>query len=219
MAVLLLVGGGVWFWLAVRHVPHFYVDALAVDPTVQKQASDKMVRRTAALSNDVRKDGHWEAVFTADQINGWLAVDREQNHPQLIPREFHDPRVAIHDGQIIVGCRYESGQIDTVLSLAADVYLQSVNVVALRIQRARAGAVPLPLKDVTSKLVTACENIGCKVELREVDADPLLLVTLPLAANSSAREGTVRVETVELHEGELRVAGQTVRLGHRRSSP
>ena len=134
--LLLLAGGGVWFWLAVRHVPHFYVDALAVDPVELKQDSDKMVRRTAALSNDARKEGHWDAVFTADQINGWLAVDREENHPQLIPHEFHDPRVAIHDGQIIVGCRYEGRQMNTVLSLTADVYLQLPNVVALRIEPA-----------------------------------------------------------------------------------
>ena len=215
VVLLLLAVGGGWIWLAVRHVPHFYVDALAVDPVVQKQASDKMVRRTTALASDVRKDGHWDAVFTADQINGWLAVDREENHPQLIPHEFHDPRVAIHDGQLIVGCRYESQQINTVLSLTVDVYLQSPNVLALRIQRARAGAVPLPLKDVTNRLVSACENLGCKVELREVGADPLLLLTLPLPANSG-RDGTIRVETVELHEGELHVAGQTVRPGHSR---
>jgi hypothetical protein len=215
VVLVLLAGAGIWFWLAVRHVPHFYVDALAVDPVEQQQASDKMVRRTAALSNDARKEGHWDAVFTADQINGWLAVDREQNHPQLIPNAFHDPRVAIHDGQLIVGCRYESGQMDTVLSLTADVYLQSPNVLALRIQRARAGAVPLPLKDVTSQLVAACENLGCKVELREVGADPLLLLTLPLPTNS-AHDGTIRVETVELREAELHIAGQTVRPGHTR---
>ena len=86
---------------------------------------------------------------------------------------------------------------------------------AVRIERARAGAVPLPLKDVTSKLVAACENIGCKVELREVGADPLLLLTLPMNDNS-ARNGTIRVETVELREGELHIAGQTVRSGHTR---
>ena len=213
--LLLLAGGGVWFWLAVRHVPHFYVDALAVDPVELKQDSDKMVRRTAALSNDVRKEGHWDAVFTADQINGWLAVDREENHPQLIPHEFHDPRVAIHDGQMIVGCRYEGRQMNTVLSLTADVYLQSPNVVAVRIERARAGAVPLPLKDVTGQLVAACEKLGCKVELREIGADPLLLLTLPLPTNSG-RDGTIRVETVELREGEIHLAGETVRSGHTR---
>lgn len=215
-AIFVVVGGaGLWLWLAFRHVPHFYSDALAVDPIVEKQASDKMVRRTVALSNDVRRDGHWEAVFTADQINGWLAVDRERNHPKLIPHEFHDPRVAIHEGEMIIGCRYETDRINTVLSLTADVYLQSPNVLALRIERARAGAIPLPLKDVTSQLVAACENVGCKVELRELGADPLLLLTLPVPSNST-RDGTVKVQSVELHEGELRIAGETDRSGRDR---
>jgi hypothetical protein len=211
--LLLLIAAGVWIWMAVRHVPHFYVDALAVDPAVQQQASDKMVRRTAALANDARKDGHWQAVFTADQINGWLAIDREKNHPRLIPNAFHDPRVAIHDHELIIGCRYETDRLNTVLSITAEVYLQSTNVLSLRIERARAGAIPLPLKDVTSQLVAACENIGCKVELREMGADPLLLLTLPLPTNS-AHNGTIEVQSVELLEGELRVAGETVRPGH-----
>lgn len=215
VVLLLIAGGAVWLWLAVRHVPHFYAEALAADPIEQQQASSKLVRRATALNNDVRKEGHWDAVFTADQINGWLAVDREQNHPQLIPHEFHDPRVAIHNGQLIVGCRYESTEMNTVLSITADVYLQKPNVLAVRIERARAGAVPLPLKNVTSKLVAACENVGCKVELREVGADPLLLLTLPPPGNS-ARDGTIRVETVELREGEIHIAGQTVRPGHTR---
>jgi hypothetical protein len=215
VVLLTFLAAGAWLWFAVRHVPHFYVDALAVDPAVQRQASDKMVRRTAVLSNDARRDGRWQAVFTADQINGWLAVDREQNHPRLIPHQFHDPRIAIHDHELIIGCRYETDRLNTVLSLTAEVYLQSTNVLALRIERARAGAIPLPLKDVTSQLVTACENVGCQVELREVGSDPLLLVTLPLP-NNSTRSGSIQLQSVELHEGELDVAGETVRAGHSR---
>ncbi len=213
--VVLLAAGGIWLWLAVRHVPHFYADALAVDPAIEKQASDKMLRRTVALSNDLRRGGHWEATFTAEQINGWMAIDRAQNHPQLMPHELHDPRLAIHEGQVIVGCRYESGQVITVLSLTADVYLQSPNVLAFRIERARAGAIPLPLKDMTKKLVAACENLGCAVELREVGSDPVLLVTLPVPSGSS-HGGKVLLESVELREGELHVSGETVRAGHGR---
>jgi hypothetical protein len=116
---------------------------------------------------------------------------------------------------LIVGCRYEKGNVNTVLSLTAEVYLQAPNVLGVRLERARAGAVPLPLNDVIHQLRSGCESIGCKVELREVGADPLLFLTLPLPANPG-RDGIIRVETVELHEGELHVAGQTVRPGHTR---
>jgi hypothetical protein len=208
--LLLLAGGGAWLLFAVRHVPHFYADALAVEPAVQKKSSDEMVRRTAALSNDVRRGGRWHAVFTAAQINGWLAVDLRENYPHAIPSQLQDPRIAIHAGEIVFGCRYESPPVHTVLSLTADAYMQQPNVLALRIRRARAGAVPVPLKDVVDKLVQAGESMGCRITLRQIDADPLLLLSLQ-ATDDDGRGKLVHVDTIELHEGEIYVAGSTER--------
>jgi hypothetical protein len=211
---MLLGGGLAWLLTAVRHVPHFYADALAVEPAVQQQSSDEMVRRSATLSNDVRRGGRWQAIFTAQQINGWLAVDLRENYPNAIPPQLRDPRVAIHQGEIILGCIYASPPIRTVLSLTADAYMQSPNVLALRIRRARAGAVPVPLKDVVDKLVHAGEGTGCRVTLRQIDADPLLLLSFPAAENGDHGR-IVHVDTIELHEGELYVAGSTERTDSR----
>ena len=208
--MLLAAGGGIWLYLAVHHVPHFYAQALKVEPATQRHASDEMVRHTAALSNDVRHDGSWQASFSTDQINGWLAVDLVQNHARMLPAEFHEPRVAIHKGQMIIGCRYESPRISSVLSLTADVYLQEPNVLALRIRQARAGAVPLPLKDVMGQIVHTGENFGFIAALKQIAGDPLLLLTLP-AVESDGRGGEVHVDSVELREGELFLAGHTQR--------
>ena len=41
------------------------------------------------------KAGHWEIRFTADEINGWLAVDLVKNHPNALPPTLKDPRVSI----------------------------------------------------------------------------------------------------------------------------
>ena len=89
--VLLLGGGLAWMLTAVRHVPHFYADALAVEPAVQKQSSAEMIRRSATLSNDVRRGGRWQATFTVQQINGWLAVDLRENYPNAIPPQLRRP--------------------------------------------------------------------------------------------------------------------------------
>jgi len=210
VVALLAAGGGVWLYFAVHHVPHFYAEALAAPPAARKQASDEMVRRSTALSNDARHDGRWQASFSTDQINGWLAVDLLQNHSRTLPPEFQEPRVAIHPGQMVVGCRYASPRLNTVLSLTADVYLQEPNVLALRIRQARAGAVPLPLKDVMDKIVHTGENFGFVAALRQIEADPLLLLTLP-ATDGDRRGGDVHVDSVELREGELFVAGHTER--------
>jgi hypothetical protein len=204
--VVLLVGGAaLWFYLALHHVPRFYEEAGKPDAMARKSGSDEMLRRSAELASDANRRGRWQAVFTAEQINGWLAVDLVENHPTLLPPELHDPRVAIYDGQIIVGCHYE-GRVSTVASLEADASLQGPNVIAIRIRRARAGAVPLPLDKLMPQAVSALENAGCTVELRQASADPVLLITL----HPQTRHGrTLVLETLTLREGQLEVAGET----------
>ena len=61
----------------------------------EKQASDGMVRRVATLSNATRRDGPWEVTFTAEQINGWLAVGMVEDFPNALPLSIKDPRVVI----------------------------------------------------------------------------------------------------------------------------
>jgi hypothetical protein len=205
LAVLLIGGGSALVYFAVHHVPRFYEEAVNIAPTQQKQGSDEMLRRSAALASDANRRGRWQAIFTADQINGWLAVDLVQNHPKLLPQELHDPRVAIHQGQIIVGCRYD-GQVSTVVSLEADVTLQETDVVAVRIRRARAGAIPLPLDKFMPEAIRFLRNAGFLVELRQSGADPVLLVTLRLQTD---RGRDLLLKTLALRDGEVDVAGET----------
>ncbi len=203
---MLLVGGAaLWFYVALHHVPRFYQEAGKFDSTARKSGSDEMLRRTAELASDANRRGRWREVFTAEQVNGWLAVDLVENHSTLLPPELHDPRVAIHDGQIIVGCRYD-GQVSTVASLEADASLQGPNQIAIRIRRARAGAVPLPLDKLMPQAIRALENAGCTVELHQASADPVLLITL----NPQTRRGrTLVLESLAIREGQIEVAGET----------
>ncbi|HKD38432.1 MAG TPA: hypothetical protein VKB78_16580, partial [Pirellulales bacterium] len=71
--VLLLVVGTTWLYLAVRHVPRFYQEAGKLSAEARKKGSDEMVRRSAALASDTNRRGHWQQIFTADEVNGWLA--------------------------------------------------------------------------------------------------------------------------------------------------
>ena len=131
-----------------QQVPEFYEQALAEDPQAAEQASGEMLEQAAALASDIEQGGRWEAVFTAEQINGWLAVDMERNYPDLLPSSLSDPRVAIEPDTFWIACRIDRGKLKGVVSMAADAYLARTNVVALRIRHARAGILPLPLDDV-----------------------------------------------------------------------
>ena len=93
-----------------RHEPAFYRKAMDIDRAVLGKGSDRMLQQTTALASAVQKAGHWEALFTAEQINGWLAVDMVRNHPHTLPPELHDPRVAIDPERITVACRFDHGR-------------------------------------------------------------------------------------------------------------
>ena len=78
LATLLVLG---LYW-ASRHEPAFYREALEIEPAVLEKGSDQMLQRTTALVSAVKKKGSWKALFTTEQINGWLAVDRVKKPSQ-----------------------------------------------------------------------------------------------------------------------------------------
>ena len=206
--MLLLAGAAaVVVYRAAGHVPEFYREAVAVEPAKQQAASEVMIKRAAELASDVQKPGTWQATFTAEQVNGWLAVDLVKNHADMIPGTISDPRVAITPDAVTVACRYREGRINTVLSLAVDVYLEKPNVVALRVRRARAGTLPLPLDNVLKQIARATDRLEWRIDWRQADGDPVALVTIPSPRDKHRR--VVQLQTLRLGNGEIFVAGTT----------
>ncbi len=194
-------------FVAARHEPAFYRKALEIDPDVLEKASDRMLRQAAALQGAVRKKGRWEALFTAEQINGWLAVDRVKNHPNSLPPTMSDPRVAIDSKQIAIACRYAEGNTSSVLSLTIEPYVPEPNVLALRIVKARAGLLPVPVGDVVEQITEAARNLQLHLEWRRAGGDPVAMLSLP-----EDKDGPqVQVDTLRLGDGEIYIAGRTLR--------
>jgi hypothetical protein len=211
--VLLIVGGMTMLaavailglYLAARHEPAFYREAMAVEPAVLEKASDRMLQKTTALAGAVKKKGHWEALFTAEQINGWLAVDMVRNHPTTLPPTLRDPRVVIDPNHVTIACRFEQGGAQSVLSLTVEPYVPEPNVIALRIVKARAGLLPVPLGRVIDGLSEAARRMHFGLEWRRAGSDPVALLSLP----ESDDNRPVRIETLRLGNGEIYVAGTT----------
>ena len=206
--LLLLAGiGAVAFYRAAHYVPEFYQQAVEVEPVQQQAASEVMIKRATDLASDVQKSGPWQATFTAAEVNGWLAVDLVKNHAGMLPGTISDPRVAITPEAVDVACRYRDGRINTVLSLSVDVYLEGPNVVAVRVRRARAGALPLPLDDVLKQIARATDRLEWRIEWRQADGDPVALVSIPPPRDKHRR--VMQLETLRLGNCEIHVAGTT----------
>ena len=205
--LLLAIGFFTGVYWASQRVPEFYSQAVQLDPVEAKAASDELLAGATALASEARKEGQWSALFTSEQINGWLAVDLPQNFPEVLPPEVIDPRVEITPRLATIGCRYDDGSVSTVISVAVELYLVEPNVVALRIHGIHAGAIPIPLSQVLDGINEAAEQMKLQLRWTTTQGDPVALVTIPPAEGTE--DVRYRLEALEMREGELYVAGHT----------
>jgi hypothetical protein len=192
-------------YLAARYEPAFYQEAMEIDPAVLHEGSDRLLQQATALASAVKKERHWEALFTAEQINGWLAVDMVKNHPHALPPNLSDPRVAIDSRTVTIACRYSHAGIETVLSLTVEPHVPDPNVIALRIVTARAGLLPVPLGGVLDRLAQAARDMQLHLQWRSTGGDPVALLSL----SPGDDDRPVQIETLRLGDGEIYVAGTT----------
>jgi len=203
LVALVLLG----LYLAVRHEPAFYREAMGIKPAVLEKASDRMLKKIGALQSAATKQGRWQAVISDEEINGWLAVDLLRNHPNTLPPSVRDPRVAIEPDEITLACRYDNG-VTTVLSLTLQPYVPEPNVVALRIVRGRAGMLPVPLKKVLDGLSKAAADMQLRLKWVQAGSDPVAMLSLP---EDDDADRVVRIESIELTKGNIHVSGITER--------
>lgn len=197
-------------YFALSHVPHFYEQALDQQPARAQQANDAMIKNASALASSARRQGTWSAVFTADEINGWLSIDLPQNFPDLLPATISEPRVRISPGRATIACRYNENAVSTVISLNLELYVAEPNVLALRIHNIRAGAIPIPLSQVLDGVTEAARSMNLRLRWVQAKGDPVALVTLPSTIGRD--KIAYRLEKIDLRHDSVYLAGQTETL-------
>ena len=222
---LAAVAGAYLLYRGAQRVPEFYRRALEMDEQTERQASLQMAANISSLVNDAKREGPWQAVFTAEQINAWLAVDVDDQpieegrtealieHPaDLLPPYLSDPRVAIEPGQLWIACRYHRDNWTSVLSLPVGIYLAKPDVIALRIRHVRAGVVrlPLPLEKVLDGVAREAHEHDLHLYHRQVEGDSVIEISIPPLGDGKPK--AIRLETLQLGEGRLYLAGSTERL-------
>ena len=206
--LLAVVLAGVLLYRASQQVPEFYEKALQADPAVQSEASDKMLQKASGLASDLEKRGEWQALFTEEEINGWLAADLARNHPHALPEGISSPRVAIAPESLTIACRLHRGNLQGVASLTVEPYLAEPNVIAVRIRSVRIGALPLPLGQVLDRVTEAARQADVRLEWQQADGDPVALVRIPPTRDDRQQ---VHLENLRLGEGEIYIGGTTER--------
>jgi hypothetical protein len=207
---LCLIGlalGGVYY--ALHSEPSFYTAALAQPAPTQREAGTELERNLLALHNDAQDAATWAALFTDEQVNGWLGVDLPEKFPHLLPETVTAPRVHFAPGHVQLGCRLTDSHISSVVSATVSVQLSDEpNTLAVRIHGAWAGQLPLPLKGLLDQISAAAERAEVPLKWVQSDGDPVALITL---TNLSPLDDGRRpqITRIELGDGTLRLVGQT----------
>lgn len=202
---LALVGA----YSALQSEPSFYVEALESPPANAEEAGEELERGVLALHNDAHDAATWSALFTDEQVNGWLAVDLPEKFPQLLPSSVTDPRVHFAPGEARLGCRLADSRLTSVVSVTVSIQLaDEPNTLAVRIHGAWAGRLPLPLKRLLDQVREAADRADVPLRWGQVDGDPVALIPLTdLSPLDGGRQP--RLTHIEFGEGTLRLQGQT----------
>ncbi|MEZ6069587.1 MAG: hypothetical protein R3C10_04780 [Pirellulales bacterium] len=195
-----------------RHVPSFYAAALAVEHDVHERGNRAFLRKVAELVSQRRGEAPWRGSFTAEEINGWLAVDLPKNHSQLLADGLALPRVCIDGDRVTVGVRHGVGSTNdatgnladygSVFSVTASVFTLAPNRVAVQIHSAHSGLIPLPLDAVIEAISRAGQQCDVPVVWQHSDGDPVAIVVLPDAENDT---DILTIDNVTVADGVVRV--------------
>ncbi len=209
-ATATLVSLALWAaYHATRQVRPFYREALALDVATLERGKQELESRATALYTDARQTGAWRALFTGEQINGWLAGELADRSAELgidVDRDVREPRVSISPDVLTVGFRTSQGGVDTVISVDASVFLVDDSEVGVRVLSVHAGTLPLPVALVADKLAAACRKLRLPVLWTQQDDQPVAMIKIASAESPSRR---LSLDSIELNKSVLYVAGHT----------
>lgn len=220
--LLLIVGclsGGWWALEQTQHVPEFYKRASQSLPASTIEASQHLQQEVEQLQSKAARIGSWQASFSDEQINAWLIEELPGKFPRLLASGASEPRIVIEEGRVLAAVRYKNRRIDTVISCELSVELtEQPNMLALHVQNLKAGALPLPLGNFRKGITNEAAKGGVDIRWDETERGPIALVTVP-SEHPNYVSAPVIVESVQLVDGSLQLAGHTGPLAHQSFQP
>jgi hypothetical protein len=206
--VLIVVAALAWVLHRVRQIRPFYEQARQITPAQLESGKREFLQRAAKLQRQLeqprRHDNRWELILTETQINGWLAIDLVQNHPDALPPQASEPRVQITQQQISLGVMYQHSQFPVLLSVDLQAQRLSDQQFSVRVMTARIGELPWSTAEMIERVAKSLRENGWSVAIQSQENDPVLVLTLPPTRNQQQR---YLLDRLEQRAGELVIQG------------
>ena len=212
IALLTLLGGAVAGVLAllVLHEPEFY-RKIALPPGQERQQhSQEFQAKCFNLYNGMINDRVWQEKFTEAQINSYFDEDfvRSGIEESFLPEGISKPRVSIGPETIRLAFRYGTeAWCSTVVSIDFRVWLcpREANVVALELKGLHAGSLPITAQSLLERVSEVARRKDIEVTWYRLNGNPVAL----LRFQATQPRPTVRLERLELSEGQIVVGGRS----------
>lgn len=184
MLLLLAVAGiGVTVWYAHRSTqfkPKFYQAALEIDPKIYEEAGEEFENQLLQLNTDVRNQTEWQASFSNNQVNGWLAFELPEKFPGTVPHEVSEPRVAFLPDEVQLAFRFVSRHWSGVVTASGTVFCTDQhNQIGIQVRQLRSGMIPLPISQWSEQIAAGCAKSGINLTWSQKDGDTVAIVDLP----------------------------------------
>ena len=190
-------------WLSLTHKPDFYRVTVQLPKGEQEKEAKEFVAQSLQLRNDICNEPTWEAVFTDQQVNAWLAEDLVTHFADQLPSEVHEPRVMFEMDRVTLAFELDQGPVRSVIWVVARPRIPEGNVLELTLEKMRAGVLPIPADKVLDKLTKHAQAQGLDFQWKREDGFPVVTIRY----KSQKGRDDVKLERVQIRKGEIRLTG------------
>jgi hypothetical protein len=205
LAILAAIPAAGWFSLT--YEPSYYRNMVSLPRDQRELRAKHFVAQSLQLRNDIVNEPTWEAVFSDQEVNAWLAEDLVTHFADQLPPEVHDPRVLFEMNHVVLAFHLDKGGVQSVITVVARPRIPAGNTVELTLEKIRAGILPVPADNVLNRIIEHARIRGVDVQWERRDGYPV--VVMRYTPNQSRED--VQLEEVEIRSGQIRLAGRSDR--------
>ena len=203
--VLLAIPAVVWFSLTYQ--PSYYRAMAHLSRAKRADQAKKFVAQSLQLRNDICNEPTWEAVFTDEEVNAWLAEDLITHFADQLPPEVNEPRLLFELDRITLAFQLHQRGIQSVITVVARPCVPEGNTVELTLEKIRAGILPVPADDFLDRIVNYARYHGVDVQWSRRDGYPVVVIRY----TPNLDREDVQLEQVQICNGQIRLAGRSDR--------
>jgi hypothetical protein len=203
--VVIVIVAPAALWFSLTRQPEFYRKTSVIAPERRQAEAKKFEAKSLQLQNDIVNEPRWEAVFTDEQVNSWLAEDLVTHFSDQIPPGVHEPRVLFELDRVLFGFQLDRGPVRSIVSVAGRVRVLGDHEIAITIEHIRAGVVPIPAHQLLEQIADTARAHGLEIQWEKDGDCPMAIVKY--SPYRTRRD--ITLDRLQVLDGQIRLAGRS----------